>query len=67
MYEIWSLGHKPFEDDDGREVNIACIASQSCSYLHGRKSLRWTIFVDFMDVSYYHSIPILISDAHNIP
>lgn len=20
MYEIWSLGHKPFEDDDGREV-----------------------------------------------
>ena len=18
MYEIWSLGHKPFEDDDGR-------------------------------------------------
>ena len=23
MYEIWSLGHKPFEDDDGREVQIA--------------------------------------------
>ena len=22
MYEIWSLGHKPFEDEDGREVHI---------------------------------------------
>ena len=21
MYEIWSLGHKPFEDDDGRGVH----------------------------------------------
>jgi len=20
LYEIWTLGHKPFEDDDGREV-----------------------------------------------
>ena len=20
LYEIWSLGHKPFEDDDGKEV-----------------------------------------------
>ena len=20
MYEIWSLGHKPFEDKDGREA-----------------------------------------------
>ena len=27
MYEIWSLGHKPFEDDDGKEVKIVCIAS----------------------------------------
>ena len=22
VYEIWSLGHKPFEDDDGREVQL---------------------------------------------
>ena len=21
MYEIWSLGHKPFEDLDGKEVS----------------------------------------------
>ena len=24
MYEIWSLGHKPFEDDNGQEVINIC-------------------------------------------
>ena len=23
MYEVWSLGHKPFDDLDGKEVAIA--------------------------------------------
>ena len=25
MYEIWSLGHKPFEDLSGREVYVSYI------------------------------------------
>ena len=32
MYEIWSLGHKPFENCSGTEVCIA-IVIYYCSYI----------------------------------
>ena len=28
LYEIWSLGHAPFEDVDGREVSALCNHTQ---------------------------------------
>ena len=33
MYEIWSLGHKPFEGFDGKEVHIYIIIRGVCRYL----------------------------------
>ena len=27
MYEVWSLGHKPFEDFSTQEVGVMCIIS----------------------------------------
>ena len=32
MYEIWSLGHKPFEKDDAMEVIIPIIVLLACMY-----------------------------------
>ena len=29
MYEIWSLGHKPFEDLSGKEVDNVCVVCYS--------------------------------------
>ena len=34
MYEIWSLGHKPFEGWDTVEVNIFSVCA-SCTFAHG--------------------------------
>ena len=31
MYEIWSMGHKPFEDDNAIGVNI-CYCSKYVQY-----------------------------------
>ena len=36
MYEIWSLGYKPFEDYSGTEVRIAIIV---LSYIQHHKNL----------------------------
>ena len=36
MYEIWSLGHKPFEDLSGKEVIYSFVASLLHSYLVAR-------------------------------
>ena len=34
MYEIWSMSHRPFEDDDGREVKIEHIIISYAMYIH---------------------------------
>ena len=35
MYEIWSLGHKPFEEWDTSQVRIVGVVMHTCSWLSG--------------------------------
>ena len=50
LYEIWSLGHAPFEDIDGREVRSCLLQSQ---------------LVEDLPVPYYMYIETVCREAYN--